>query len=75
MDDASARAVAASEDRLSVAFRTDARVRTKTGFEAYLASLQKQGRVKEADLYPLPHQAYLFAVTSFKRRTPCGTAR
>ncbi|UXU75639.1 MULTISPECIES: hypothetical protein [unclassified Paracoccus (in: a-proteobacteria)] len=59
MDDAEARAVAASEDHLSVAFRTHARVWTKTEFEAYLARLQKQKRVKETDLYQLPHQGVL----------------
>ncbi len=59
MDQAEEQALAANEKGVSVAFRQHARIWTKTEFKAYLASLKKQQKVKETELYQLPHEGVL----------------
>lgn len=45
----------AGDDQLSNCFRENDRLWSKTEFETYIKNLQKQKRIKETDLYQLPH--------------------
>ena len=54
-----AETLTAPESGVSVAFRGQARVWTKTEFQAHLVSLRKQKKVKTTDLYQLPHAGVL----------------
>lgn len=47
------------DDLLSKCFREHGRLWSKTEFEDYISKLQKQKRIKEEELYQLPHSGVL----------------
>ncbi|MDA7964833.1 hypothetical protein [Ruegeria sp.] len=47
------------DDLLSKCFREHGRLWSKTEFEDYISKLQKQKRIKEEELYQLPHSGAL----------------
>lgn len=59
MEEAELVSVQADEEDISVGFRENARVWTKTEFEAHLAKLLKADEITKDDFYQLPHDGCL----------------